>query len=347
MGDGKDTPAGARTGDGRAKPPDARQVADDIIRQDVAKSANGRPGKSTPTKRGVSIGSRTLSKPVLVGGAVAVLAIAGAGIGLGVGGGGSSKPAAAVVPQSSTSSGQSGTTAAPVLTPVHAVFTQSKFSTVYTESATGSGLTYTWAVHIPADPNCAQGFKPETPSPNDATWFHADVSQGGPCNHSGHDYLESIGHPGLVAVLVTNKDWSCSATYEGTLTGSGNAPEACTARKQESSSSTGTSSTGGQTAGQFLASDTGKFVSFAGPPGCKTTYQIHFSGAGAPSSGAAVFAATGPGIPSQFSKPWSSDGSTFELSFPLSSSPRKWTVQLASVDGATSLRRPSATAHAS
>jgi hypothetical protein len=122
---------------------------------------------------------------------------------------------------------------APVLQPVHAVFHPSTgsgcappaCSTVYTLNATGEGLTYRWTVSIPYDEECATGFKGGTPQPNQATWYHADASEGGPCNHSGNTYdARGDGHPGLVTVTVTDENWTCVATYSGTQGPSG-APE--------------------------------------------------------------------------------------------------------------------------
>lgn len=130
----------------------------------------------------------------------------------------------------------------PSLRPIHAVFTPAPAgqgcsppycTTVYTENATGQGLTYQWAVSIPADPNCANGFQPNKPRPNQATWYHADTNEGGPCNHTGSTYDEQgRGHPGTVVVNVTDAYWSCAATYygtqgDGTPFGNGPAPQAC------------------------------------------------------------------------------------------------------------------------
>jgi hypothetical protein len=131
----------------------------------------------------------------------------------------------------------------PSLTPIHAVFTPAPAgqsceppycTTVYTENATGQGLTYSWTVSIPDDPGCAMGFHPSTPQPNLATWYHADVSEGGYCNHSGNDYdATGSGHPGTVTVTVTNAGWTCTATFHGTQgpqaqpTWDGPAPQPC------------------------------------------------------------------------------------------------------------------------
>ncbi|HEX5267331.1 MAG TPA: hypothetical protein VFW24_11205 [Acidimicrobiales bacterium] len=117
----------------------------------------------------------------------------------------------------------------PVLTPVSAVFTQSAFHTVYSENATGPGLSYAWTVSIPSDSGCAVGFHPGAPAAGQATWYHADVSEGGACNHGGNDYGAS-GHPGTVVVTVTNADWSCTASYYGTLSGNSSAAPVCARR---------------------------------------------------------------------------------------------------------------------
>jgi hypothetical protein len=122
----------------------------------------------------------------------------------------------------------------PVLTPIRAVFTQSAFSTVYTETAIGEDLSYQWAVSIPADPLCGTGFRPNAPAANQASWYHADAGEGGPCSHGAGLYdAGGRGHPGTVVVLVSNAYWTCAASYYGTQgdkgspTGVGSAPQAC------------------------------------------------------------------------------------------------------------------------
>jgi hypothetical protein len=115
----------------------------------------------------------------------------------------------------------------PTLSPIQAVFTDSEYHTIYTESATGTGLTYAWTVSMSADPHCAAGFKGNAPGANQATWYHADTTTGGPCDHT---YYGAQGHPGTVTVVVTSAVWRCSATYVGTLTGTGPAPAACVRR---------------------------------------------------------------------------------------------------------------------
>lgn len=140
------------------------------------------------------------------------------------------------------------TSVQPTLKPIHAVFNPAPAgqschppycTTVYTEDANGHGLSYTWTVSIPKDPNCAKGFQPNKPNPNQATWYHADVSEGGYCNHTGQDYNASgSGHPGTVTVVVSNASWTCKATFDGTQgpqaqpTWDGPAPQACQANSK-------------------------------------------------------------------------------------------------------------------
>ena len=105
----------------------------------------------------------------------------------------------------------------PMPLPITGVFNQATRSTTYTANYTGPNLHYSWSVSIPLDPNCAAGFRPNNPQPNQAFWFHADVSQGGPCNHAGNAYGEAgSGHPGTITLVVTNDNWTCVATIFGT-----------------------------------------------------------------------------------------------------------------------------------
>jgi hypothetical protein len=151
-------------------------------------------------------------------------------------------------PVSQAGGASSGVGPKPQLSPIHAVFTASAVpgcsppacTTVYTETAKGHNLRFHWTLEIPADPGCAKGFKPGSPNANQATWFHADESEGGPCNHSGNAYdAAGSGHPGTVSVAVRNKYWICTATFHGTqgTTGAPVAdgpapdPDACVQRK--------------------------------------------------------------------------------------------------------------------
>ncbi len=112
----------------------------------------------------------------------------------------------------------------PKLTPIRAVFDPAPqgvscappyCETTYTEKAKGKGLDYSWKVRIPTDRKCAKGFLGNRPHKNAATWYHADVTEGGYCDHSKYNASGS-GHPGTVTVRVTNADWSCKATFRGT-----------------------------------------------------------------------------------------------------------------------------------
>jgi hypothetical protein len=112
----------------------------------------------------------------------------------------------------------------PDLKYIGAVFPTQPFTTTYTAVVTGQGLSYHWAVSILADPACAAGFTPNSPKPDQATWYHADVGEGGPCTHVGTD------HPGTVFLVVTNADWECTALYQGTLSGKGPPAAPCKRR---------------------------------------------------------------------------------------------------------------------
>ena len=133
-------------------------------------------------------------------------------------------PSAAQTSSAGSSAPSVAPSGTPTLSPIQAVFTDALYHTVYNESATGTGLAYAWTVRMSADPHCAAGFQGNAPSANQATWTHADITTGGPCDHT---YYGAQGHPGTVTVVVTSALWRCSATYVGTLTGTGPAPAAC------------------------------------------------------------------------------------------------------------------------
>jgi hypothetical protein len=131
----------------------------------------------------------------------------------------------------------------PVLKPIDAVFRPAPAgqscsppfcTTTYTEDASGQDLHFRWRLSIPLDRSCAAGFHGSTPSPGAATWYHADESEGGHCNHTRQDYdAAGSGHPGVVTVLVTNAHWRCKARFSGTqgpqaqLSWNGPQPSAC------------------------------------------------------------------------------------------------------------------------
>ncbi len=123
-----------------------------------------------------------------------------------------------------------GGSAPPVLSPIHADFSQATFTTTYTVTAPGvDGATYRWSVSIPPDPPCAGGFRGNSPAAHQAAWFHKDAAEGGICNHGGS--LDGPrGHPGTVTVTVSNATWNCTATYTGTITGDGDRTAPCTRR---------------------------------------------------------------------------------------------------------------------
>jgi hypothetical protein len=105
----------------------------------------------------------------------------------------------------------------PKLKPIHMTFNGLEYTTYYKEDATdpaGRTLTYKWGLAIPLDPLCANGFKPNNPEPNYASWYHRDTLEGGPCDHTKFDENGS-GHPGDVVVVVSNGVWNCAATYHG------------------------------------------------------------------------------------------------------------------------------------
>src|SRR5262249_34856145 len=120
--------------------------------------------------------------------------------------------------------------AKPDLKYIGAVFNPATFTTTYTATDSKNrplpvqGLTFDWALVMTADFPCAGGFRPNSPNLNQAAWFHADVSQGGPCHHTGTD------HPGTVGLVVKNADWVCTALYQGSVGGVGPPGPPCTRR---------------------------------------------------------------------------------------------------------------------
>ena len=123
----------------------------------------------------------------------------------------------------------------PTLQPIVMNFHPDQYESIYTEVADGHGvfLTYHWTLKMDQDPNCAVGFHGSIPQSNQATWYHADRSIGGPCDHTY--YVDTgYGHPGTVTVTVRSRFWMCDATFYGTLGDNGSAygvgpePLACT-----------------------------------------------------------------------------------------------------------------------
>ena len=181
------------------------------------------PSNENAQPHTTSRAARVLKKPATL---VAVGVVVAAGIGIGVASGVSASGSRPSTPTTQTTT--TPIEAAPVLSPIQTLFDQPHFTTSYTEQAqAGPGATYSWSVSIPNDSGCASGFTPGTPQPNRATWNHTDVADGGSCSHNGQDFGPS-GHHGVVTVVVTTTHWRCTATYDGTATGTGPAPEACT-----------------------------------------------------------------------------------------------------------------------
>jgi hypothetical protein len=110
-------------------------------------------------------------------------------------------------------------------TPLRAVFTPARYTTVYTERVLDARWSYYWTVSIPTDPGCATGFTPNHPLVSRASWYHADTDIGGPCVHTNGGYSNLWGHPGIVKLIVTSSLFVCTLTYHGTLTGTGGVPE--------------------------------------------------------------------------------------------------------------------------
>jgi hypothetical protein len=144
---------------------------------------------------------------------------------------------------------------------ITATFSPSVFSTFYEVDQTNTSLypaTIRWQLAPPAaDPKC-NGFLPTSgtsqlsastvsalntergdryreenghePAGNVgetldsvAIWWHADVAQGGLCDHAAYDESK-YGHDGTVTVTVQNKYWVCTASFRGTLTGGAGVP---------------------------------------------------------------------------------------------------------------------------
>ncbi len=134
--------------------------------------------------------------------------------------------------------------APPPVSPIHAESVASELATHYTvtaEDTSGRALTYQWRLIPPtADPTCNHF----SGTGNAAVWHHGD--QDG-CDHN---LQVAQGYAGTVILVVTDGDFSCTATYFGTITGDG-PPAACTplAPATPSATATPTSSPGPAAAG--------------------------------------------------------------------------------------------------
>ena len=147
-----------------------------------------------------------------------------------------SAPASCSPPPTTTSSSTSSTTTSSTTTttaapkypgPIAANFDQAAYSTVYSEPVTDPNWTYQWSLQMQADPECASGFTPNSPAPNQADWFHADKNPTppepqGPCDHK---FYGANGHPGVVTLVVIGPGFRCQAQYSGTVSGTSNPPQ--------------------------------------------------------------------------------------------------------------------------
>lgn len=111
----------------------------------------------------------------------------------------------------------------PRLTPIEATFDPTAFATTYTASASdpdGDKLSFRWSLTPPAvDPKCN---KFSQLSVTKAIWHHGDQDR---CNHAAQG---PRGHRGTVNFTASDGTWTCTETYDGTISGGGPANTACT-----------------------------------------------------------------------------------------------------------------------
>jgi len=109
------------------------------------------------------------------------------------------------------------------VSPVQATFDQNLRATFYTINVSEQGggrPSYEWKLTPPkADPTCN---KFSTVKPSKAVWHHSDTDG---CNHA---LMGPAGHLGTVAVTIKNAFWTCTATFFGTNTASGQPAQRCT-----------------------------------------------------------------------------------------------------------------------
>lgn len=131
-------------------------------------------------------------------------------------------------------------TSSVVLSPITATFVPSQFATHYTVRASDLSkrpLTYAWTLSVqlvdksgaadPATPGshagvdlgCNNHAKLSATTPT-FVWQHGDASLGN-CNHAK---MGPSGHQGKITLVLSDGNWSCTATYLGTNTGLGAAP---------------------------------------------------------------------------------------------------------------------------
>jgi hypothetical protein len=166
---------------------------------------------------------RRLSKRVRwVGGAVVLVVVAAAVIAVASG---SSKPKPVVIettPAAPTATPAAGTIGAkPVVLPVKASFDPNQRATFYTVGVRQGGeevTAYRWSLTTPpGNPTCNQ-FAAIPGKPNEAVWHHADTDG---CTHNG------VQHAGTVHVTLVSAHWSCTESFFGTLTRTGEPNSQC------------------------------------------------------------------------------------------------------------------------
>jgi hypothetical protein len=117
-----------------------------------------------------------------------------------------------------------GAESPPSLQPIQATFNPGAQATEYTIQASdpdGATLTYSWTLAPPQDePTCNEFFS-DPANPARAVWAHGEDNG---CTHA------SPRHNGVVTVVITDPNWRCTATYPGTLTGTGPSPPPCESR---------------------------------------------------------------------------------------------------------------------
>jgi hypothetical protein len=196
----------AHTGEGRidtATPAIARlSLALELgaLRPVPAAQRSRRPSRRPARKVLIAVAAATL---VIVGGAVAIASLGKDG-----------EPVAATV--------SSNGTAAPIVSPIEAVFSEADRATSYSVAVRASeGAEYSWSLEPPADDPTCRSFAPVAGKPNEAVWRHAD-SDG--CTHIGTEHL------GTVTVTVATPAWTCTARFEGTESRTAPLPGDCRPR---------------------------------------------------------------------------------------------------------------------
>ncbi|HEX7626668.1 MAG TPA: PKD domain-containing protein [Gaiellaceae bacterium] len=114
------------------------------------------------------------------------------------------------------------------VSPIKAVFVAKEFATHYSVVASepGAKLTYAWSLKLQrvdvkggaVDAGCTnRGVLTGTTAT--FVWHHG----GTPADHCDHAKMGPSGHEGLLTVVVSDKTWSCTATFKGTNDGTGTA----------------------------------------------------------------------------------------------------------------------------